>query len=302
MDFDKLNTFYHVANLKSITGAADILKIDKSSVSRHIVLLEEQVGRTLFERVGRKMVLTHDGEFLFSKARNILLEIEATKSYLRADGNEVSGLLRVSTTHALASSWLSRILHLFVEKYPQIRLEILATTENLDLSLRETDIAIRPIFKAADHLVQNPLIKFRIRLYAHKNYLKKFGIPKNREALDHHRLITLGEPSHLYPKNHTDWPLVMGAKPGSPRKPFLVINSLEGMLNLVKAGVGIGSFADGLPLLEGSMLVPILHDEMHHDVEAHYIYPTQYQGVKKIIVFEEFLREYINNIGIVYDY
>ena len=271
------------------------MAIDKSSVSRQLSLLEAQVGKKLFERQGKKLILTPHGNYLFEKARHILMEIEATKSVMLSDDQQITTTLTITTTQPLVTTWLTHFLHDFIEQFPSVRLIIKASNEPLNLSLREADIAIRPYCPDQDDLVQNHLRSWRLRLYASKEYLKRYGLPQGPDDLDHHRLIIFGGSPNVYSHNHTHWPLTTATKEGKIRKPFLVINSLEGMMNLVQNGVGIGSLSDNNPLLNGSELEPVLHDSLYHDVHAYFIYHKQFNGLSIISDFEKFLKNYIEH-------
>ena len=85
MDFDKLKTFYQVALAGGISEAVNSLDMDKSTISRQLSLLEAQVGTKLFSRQKNQLILTPQGEYLFKKAGNILMEIEAIKETIASD-------------------------------------------------------------------------------------------------------------------------------------------------------------------------------------------------------------------------
>lgn len=297
MDFDKLKTFYHVATIGSITKATDILQMDKSSISRQLTLLEEQVGNKLFERKSNQLFLTAQGQFLLEKARIILLEIEATKAIMLSKGEQLTGSLTITTTHALASTWLTHFIHQFIEQHPLVQIFIKASNQPLNLSMREADVALRPYCNDQPDLIQKHLMTWRLYLHASRSYLEKFGTPLCLEDLDHHRLIIFGEDPLFYPYNYSNWPLHIGTKRGKIRKPFLLINSVEGMLNLVENGVGIGSMVEHSPLLtlSNADLVPVLLGEAYQDIDAYFIYHKQFEGIKLITSLEEFLINYVNN-------
>lgn len=298
MDFDKLHTFYHVAQLGSITKAAEVLQIDKSSISRQLTLLEDQLGCKLFDRVGNQLVLTLKGNVLLEKARVILLEVETTKAAMLSKDEQLSGSLTITMTYALVSTWLTHFLHQFIELYPKLQIRIKASNQPLNLSLREADVAIRPYCNDQDDLIQKHLKKWKLYLHASKSYIERFGMPRCLEDLDHHRLIIFGENANHYPYNYSNWPLLIGLKEGKIRKPFLLINSVEGMFNLVNNGVGIGTMAENSPLLKNNEkeLVPILPDEAYQEIDAYFMYHKQFQFLKVINSLETFLMEYVGKI------
>lgn len=293
MDFDKLNTFYLVANSNSLTDAAKQLGMSKSTISRQLLLLEEQLNVQLFSRNSNKMVLSPDGEILKSRAQNILMEVEATKSTFANASKNITGSLKIATTHALAGLWLTKFLHRFIEQNPNLELSIIASSEELNLSLRQADVAIRPYVPNCDELIQTHLMRWRLYLFASKSYLERFGHPQKTEDLDKHRLLILEDSPSLYPNAYTHWPLIMGTRLGVTRKPFLTINSVQGMFNLAVEGVGIGNFSPTSPLFitpESRELVPILPDKIFSDIDVYYIYPKQYQNLKKVQLLGAFLK------------
>ena len=207
-------------------------------------------------------------------------------------GNEVRGLLRVSTTHALVSTWLTHFLPEFMELHPELKFEITATNQDIDLIWKTSDVAIRPYCHGNENLVQEYLMSWVLNLYASKDYIARFGYPKRVEDLDGHRLLIFADATSIYPKTYTHWPLFFGTKFGEMREPFLVINSLQAMFNLVKSGMGIGSFARGSPLFEEEELVPILPEVISKKVEVYYIYPKDYRALGKVVAFGTFLKEH----------
>lgn len=289
MDIEKLKTFYHIVREKSMLKASKKLSLNKSSISRHLTALEMQVGKKLIDRNKNKLVLTSHGEFLFEKAHRILMEIEASQIALHLNEGQTKKVFTLSTTPALASSWLTFFLHEFIQQFPEIELQIIANNQLIDLSLKEADAAIRPYVNHQEHLTQTHLRSWRLFLYASPLYIQKFGMPKNIEDLENHRLIILGDSPNLYPHNYTEWPLFLEAKCGKIRKAFLTINSLEGMYNLVTHGVGIGSFSKELVEQKKATLIPILADQIFYDIDAYYIYLSALKNLKIIQTFETFL-------------
>lgn len=293
MDFDKLQTFYQVACVGSITNATKSLGMDKSSISRQLSGLEEQIGKKLFERHSNHLILTPHGNFLLERARMILMEVEATKAAMISGDEKMTGSLTITTTYALASTWLTHFFHRFIEQHSSLQIQIKASNRPLNLSLREADVAIRPYCNEQTNLIQKHLMTWRLHLYASKAYVKKFGLPQSLVDLDNHRLIIFGESSNNYPYNYANWPLTVGLERGKVRKPFLLINSVESMLNLIVKGVGIGCISNNSPLINDADLIPIFPEEAHQDIDAYFIYHEQFQGVSVIQSLEKFLMEYV---------
>lgn len=293
MDLERLRTFYHVALQGGISEAEKFIGMNKSSISRQLSQLEEDLGVKLFDRYKQKLILTNKGYFLKKKAESLLLEADAIKSHLLENEDQPRGLLTLSTTFALTSTWLSHFIHLFLENYPRLRLQIKATNQPVNLALREADVAIRPYCNDEEDLIQKHLMQWTLRLFASPAYVDKFGLPTSIEELNHHRLIIFGESAQNYPYSYSNWPLTYGMVNGAMRQPYLMVNSVEGMFNLVCNGVGIGNFSENSPLFNQQKLVPILHDSFSQPIDVYYIYPKQFQNLELVAALEDFLFQYI---------
>jgi len=294
IDFERMRVFFTVAQEGGITKASHKLHLDKSSVSRHIQILEEELGQKLLFRSREGLTLTPQGRYVFEKTQGILDQMRSLHSYFdEPPEGKIKGTLRINSTHALTATWLTLIMSRFIEDHPELRLEIMASNEPRNMTADEFDVAIRPCIDNAPHLIQEPLMRWRLQLYASKEYLKKFGTPKRPEDLDRHRLILFGDSSMNFPRSYTSWPLYLGTERGQIRKPFIVLNSVPGMYHLVQSGIGIGSFAKESPVFKRYDLVPVLPDLPGTEVEVCYIYPASHQFLRKIQVFRDYIKQEI---------
>lgn len=294
IDFERMRVFFTVAQEGGITKASHKLHLDKSSVSRHIQILEQELGKTLLVRSREGLILTPEGRYTFEKAQEILDQMRSLQSYFDepTDG-KIKGSLRINSTHALTATWLTLIMARFINDHPELHFEIIASNEPQNMTAGEFDIAIRPCIDNAPHLIQEPLMRWRLQLYASKEYLKRFGIPKRPEDLDQHRLILFGDPSMNFPRSYISWPLHVGTQRGQIRKPFITLNSVPGMYHLVQSGLGIGSFAKESPIFKRYDLVPVLPNLPGTEVEVCYIYPASHQFLRKIQVFRDYIKQEI---------
>jgi len=291
VDWDKIRIFYQVAMSKSFTDAAERLNITQSAISRSIQSFEASLNAKLFHRHARGLILTKDGEIMFETAREMLATLSRAQRFLGGNSDIPKGTLKVATTAALANVWLIECMPPFLERYPEVHLTILGTDQELDLAIREADVAIRPAIDPSSDLVQNYLMTFHIKLYASQTYVQKFGIPKKTEDLDHHRLITFAEES-VSPYGNINWPLTIGAKPGYIRKPFLAINSTQGLRRAVEIGLGIAAISEEYPgLKKESGLVQILPEIKGPEIDIYYVYPSYLAKSKEINVFGDYLKE-----------
>jgi len=164
---------------------------------------------------------------------------------------------------------------------------IVVDDSELDLSMREADVAIRMSPPRQPDLVQRHLMSIKHHVYAAPEYLKKHGTPQTAEDLDKHRIIVYGRDVHP-PTRTVNWLLEAGARPGYERQPILTVNNLTAIYRAIESGVGIAALPDFV-IPETANLVRILPDLNGSDTEAYFVYPEELRTSKRIAVFRDFL-------------
>ena len=143
MDWDKLRIFHAAAQAGSFTHAGENLNMSQSAVSRQVSGLEQDLGVALFHRHARGLILTEQGEHLFRTVNDVMQKLEGVRSRLAEASEKPTGPLRLTTTVGLGSTWLTDRIHEFIDLYPDVRLQLILDDEELDLGMREADVAIR---------------------------------------------------------------------------------------------------------------------------------------------------------------
>ncbi len=286
MDWDKLRVFHAVAEAGSFTHAGDTLNLSQSAVSRQISALEEALQVPLFHRHARGLILTEQGESLNRTVREVFAKLAMTEALLTESKEKPAGRLKVTTTIGFGSSWLAPRLPAFLEQYSDITMQLLLDDTDLDLAMREADVAVRMHTPKQPDLVQRHLTSIEWHVCASPEYLKKHGTPKTAEDLDAHKLILFGE--HHAPVQDINWLAEAGRRPGSPRKALLEVNSLRGMLVAAKAGLGIAAVPDYMHA-ETEGLVQVLEDLKAPKVDVYFVYPEELRNSKRVAVFRDFL-------------
>jgi DNA-binding transcriptional LysR family regulator len=286
MDWDKLRIFHAVADAGSFTHAGHELGLSQSAVSRQISALEEGLNVPLFHRHARGLILTEQGEVLYRTAHEVFTKLTAAQTRLMDSKEKPSGELRITTTVGLGSVWLTPRLREFTEIYPDINVTLLLDDRELDLAMREADVAIRLRRPTQPDLIQRKLFTVHNHIYASPEYVKKYGIPRSIEDLDKHRIITFGQmPAYLHEVN---WLETAGRADGDPRKPVLRVNNAYGLRRAVQAGIGIASVADYLVAPDMGLVqidLPIETPEW----ETYFVYPEELKDTKRVTVFRDFL-------------
>lgn len=293
MNFEKLKCFYTVARNSSLTKGAEELKLDPSKVEATISELERELRSILFNRHQGMWTLTFQGQFLFRKTRVILSEIESTRSVLQEnDQDELSGPLRVTTTNSLASLWIAPHIKGFLNKYPRVNFAIYPQDGEIDVSLGETDICIRPLIPEGQNLIQHYIMTWHVGLYASQDYIKQFGKPNTLRELDNHRIITLGYESNTVPYKNINWHLSIGKRPDEmPREPYMRIRSLSALIDCTLIGLGISALSKELPIIRQQRLVRVLPEVEGPEVDIFYIYPKFMANSRKVVAFRDHLAE-----------
>jgi DNA-binding transcriptional LysR family regulator len=288
MDWDKLKVFHAAAEAGSFTHAGEQLGLSQSAVSRQVSALEQALSVSLFHRHARGLILTEQGEHLYRTAHDVFMKLEAARAKLTDSRERPNGDLKVTTTVGLGTHWLTPKLGEFIDLYPDIRISLITTDEELDLAMREADVAIRLRQPTQPDLIQRKLFSVHFHAYASPEYLKRFGTPRETSDLDNHRILQLGGsniPTFLQNRN---WLLEVGRNGKGSRTPLLVLNNILGLLRACQRGLGIALLPDYL-IEENHGLVQLLSQSDPIALDAYFVYPEELKSVARVQVFRDFL-------------
>ncbi|GHD54627.1 LysR family transcriptional regulator [Thalassobaculum fulvum] len=287
MDWDKLRVFHAVAEAGSFTHAGDTLNLSQSAVSRQISHLEESLRVPLFHRHARGLILTEQGEILYQTARDVFAKLATTEAILSEGKDRPKGPLRLTTTVALGSNWLTPRIGAFLELYPEISLTLILNDSELDLSMRQADVALRLTPPRQPDLIQRHLKTIKFHLYAAPSYLKRAGVPRSPADLVDHRLVIYGETAHP-PFPNVNWLLDVAAGPRGRPTSVLRVNNYFAMYRAVQTGIGIAALPDYMAR-EDVNLIRVVPDLEGPQVPAYFVYPEELRHSKRITVLRDFL-------------
>jgi DNA-binding transcriptional LysR family regulator len=287
MDWDKLRIFHAAAEAGSFTHAGEALSISQSAVSRHISSLERDLNVPLFYRHARGLVLTEQGELLFRTAQDVFSKLASTQILLADSREKPSGELKVTTTVALGTGWLTPRLKEFLNLYPDIKLQLLLDDEILNLTMREADVAIWFGSPTQQDLVRRKLFTVHYHVYASNDYVKRHGKPQSLEDLDEHRIMTYGGPVPS-PFREMNWLETLGRDGQGGREPALRINSLLALREAVSQGVGLAVLPDYLAK-DYPRLIHVLEDMEMPVFDTYFVYPEDLKDTKRVNAFRDFL-------------
>ena len=292
MDWDKLKIFHAVAQAGSFTEASGTLNLSQSAISRQIQSLELTLKTSLFERHARGLSLTEDGEILFKTANEVIIHLKAVETSLMEKKDKPSGKLIVTTVVGFGSIWLTPRIKEFMDKYPELEVEVIVTDKELDLSTREADVAIWMRQPTQLSYIQKKLIDINYHIYGSPKYLEENGYPNTIKDLDKHKFIVYGKGTPS-PLSQTDWILKVGKKDSSKRKSVMRVNNIYSLLLAVESGVGLAALPYYM-VQEKSTLVKVLPNIEGPKYEAHFVYPQSLKNVARIKSFRDFIFDKVN--------
>lgn len=287
MDWDKLRIFYAVAEAGSFTHAGETLNLSQSAVSRQISTLEESIGVSLFHRHARGLILTEEGELLHKTAGEIFGKLAMIEGQLADSKQLPEGPLRITVAEFIGSTWLAPKLAQLRAEHPDIQLTMLLDDRILNLNMREADAAIRLYKPEQPDLIQRQLTSIHFHICASKDYLKKNGTPKNVKELKKHTLI--GYPENVpAPFADPNWLFRMADVDGESDTTTIMMNSIYGIFEAVKAGAGIAALPDYM-IAGNKDVVQILESTTRPPVDVYFVYPEERRNSKRIGIFKDFL-------------
>jgi len=292
MDWDKIRIFHTVAESGSFTHAGHVLGLSQSAVSRQISSLEESLKATLFHRHARGLLLTEQGEVLYRTAHDVVGKLAFAEILMKEGKDSPTGELTVTVPVGIGSNWLTPLMKEFTELYPQIKVQLILDDRELDLGMREADVALRLRAPIQPDLIQRKLFTVHHHIYASPAYVQKYGAPTSPEDLDNHAIIIYGERTALVNVAPVNWLESVGRSDNNPREAALKVNNIYGVLRAVESGLGIGALPDYL-MQDHQALVPVLSELQSPTYDTYFVYPEELRNSKRITAFRDFLLQKI---------
>ena len=177
MDWNQARAFCITAETGSLSAAARQLGLTQPTLSRQVVALEAALGVALFERIGKRLILTDAGLNLVEHARAMTTAAEAMALVAAGTSKEIAGRVTISATEAVSAYLLPNLVARIRQKAPQITLAIAASDSISDLRRREADIAIRHVRPAEPELIARRVGEMTAHFYAADSWIAKNGRP-----------------------------------------------------------------------------------------------------------------------------
>ncbi len=195
MDFIALDYFCKVAALGSVSTAAKVHNVAKSSISTKLRKLETELGANLFLREGHKQVLTDAGEEFYRHAQTLLRNRDLAVESMSNFGSDVRGTLRIASTGEFGSSFTGELLYAFRSKHPEIKLDLTFYNPSLVIPqerLHDFDVILSWGANVNDKSLL--LTEVAFGLFAGKSYLVGRTLPDHPKELSRNSGVLYREP------------------------------------------------------------------------------------------------------------
>jgi len=174
VNWNDLQIFLAVARFGQLARAAAALGVDATTVGRRLRRLEQALEQTLFEQTRAGQALTEAGERLLLKV-DAMAQAASEIDNRSADGQGLSGLLRISVSEGFGTWFVAEHLSSFTQAHPRLSVDLVANSGFLSPSRRETDVAVLLARPRTGPLVSRKLSDYCLRLYASRAYLDRHG-------------------------------------------------------------------------------------------------------------------------------
>lgn len=283
-------TFATVVDCGGFSAAAERLNVSKSAVSKQVARLEERLGARLLNRTTRRLSLTEAGHAFHQHALRILAEAEEAEQAVTQLHASPRGLLRVSAPMSFGLRHLAPALCRFLERYPDLTLEVAYDDRLVDLLADGQDVAVRIARLADSSMIARKIAPCRRLAVASPAYVQRKGMPLHPADLSGHDclLYTLVASTNDWRFVHADGSRAAAAVSGRLR-----VNNGDALREAALAGLGIiltPTFIVGDDLAAGR-LVRVLPDWEAAPIDINAVYPPGRHLSAKVRVFVDFLAE-----------
>jgi DNA-binding transcriptional LysR family regulator len=190
IDLNRIGVFVRVVESGSFSGAARLLEIPGSSVSRAVAKLERELGVRLLQRTTRKLRLTDAGRQFYRRMQAVLSEAEAATRALRSGDAATRGIVRISAPVGFASPQFSSIIAALLRRHPELVIDLSLTNRVVDLVADGIDLAIRGGVLPDSSLVARRIAGGDLGVFAAPSYVERRGSPRRPNDLSRHDCLT----------------------------------------------------------------------------------------------------------------
>ena len=289
-DRDEMEAFVRSVELGGFSAAARDLGLTPSALSKLVTRLESALGARLLNRTTRKLTPTAEGGLFLARCRRILAEIEDAENEIGRARDCPQGTLRLHVGVGFGTHQLVPALPRFIERYPEIRVELIVEDRTLNLVKEGIDIAVRPGPPSDASLIARKVCEFERVVCASPEYLARYGEPRTPDDLGKHSCITrAGEPALSRWSFDTPSGRRVVDVAGS-----ISANNAECVLQFAILGLGIVRLNEFIVSddIRNGRLVPVLaHLHCAEPVSMHALYQHDRRRLPRVAAMLDFLVE-----------
>lgn len=283
-DLNEMAIFVRVVESGSFTGAAKLLSLPKSTVSRKLTLLEERLGVRLIQRTTRSLRLTDTGTEYFNHCSQILSDIESANDAVTDMQSVPTGTLRLTAPVVFGASVLSELVAKYMKLHPQVTVEMVLSDAQMDLVQEGLDIAFRIGALEDSSLIGRHLGDISPVMCASPEYLAERGEPQHPEDLLEHDILAYGKSS---------WTLFDSKKESYTVQitPKVKVNDLSSLLKLSELDMGISLVPAIISMnaIRQGTLKPVMCCWQFEPKPIHALYPSNRHLSAKMRSFVDFI-------------
>ena len=288
----EIELFVQVAELSSLSRAAESLQLSNAAASRHLAALEERLGARLVQRNTRRLCLTEVGDAYYRRCKPLLIELREAESAVHETAVKPTGVLRVTSSLSFAMMHIAPMLPEFTARYPELRVDIVAANRYHDLLENGIDVAVRTREYENDSAITvRRLAETKRVLAASPLYLQRHGTPRTPADLAAHKLL-------LYNLAHQPGQLKFSREGSVATVPVQgLLEANDGQVLRAAALKHLGILVQPMYILHDDVvagrLVPVLSEWELPRLTINVAYPTRRHLPAKVRCFIDFLVEHV---------
>lgn len=286
---DLFRIFMRVVDCASFTRAADTLGIPRSSVSAAVQELEGRVGASLLHRTTRKVSPTQDGLVFYDRCQRVVSDVEDTENLFKQTAAQPSGRLRIDVPGRIGRLIIAPALPEFLDRYPQIHVDLGVTDRAVDLVEDGIDCVLRVGPLDDSGLIARPIGKLPLINVASPAYLARHGVPDTPDDLTGHWAVNYASPST---GRVEDWEWIEhGGLRTIPLNGRVTVNSAEAYIACCLAGLGLIQIPayDVRQHLQAGELVEVMPHHRANPMPMTLLYPHRRHLSRRLQVFADWL-------------
>lgn len=293
-----MTIFIEVAKQQGFAPAARTLDLSTSAVSRYVIDLEDWLAVQLFHRTTRKLSLTEEGTLYLDRCQRVIADVDHIKHIAADTQAEPQGTFRITAPVFLAKAWLQDLLPGYLNRYPNVNVELTAVDRFVDLVAEGFDLALRAGELSDSTLIARRLVDVELVLVASPIYLAEHGTPATIDDLRLHNCIVDTVAGYA-----DRWPLLDGKRSKSMAVHGNVrVNSGEIVRSLAIAGIGIALLPRFFVLqnIHEGRLASFLESSVDFHAGLFAVYPQRRYVSANVRSFIDYLVGHLDQLKILY--